>query len=534
MPERDQASALVQLQRLQRITDVTLGHLSVEQLLDELLIRLREVIGADTAAVLLLDKAADELVATAAKGIEEEVEANVRIPVGLGFAGRIAAERRPVFLPVVDHSNVLNPILREKGIVSLLGVPLLVQGEVLGVLHVGTLTRHDFDEEDVELLQLVADRVALALHVRLYERERFVAETLQRSFLPSALPRVPGLKMSTRYLPAGGGTQVGGDWFDAFSLPGGVVAVAVGDVAGNGLHAATLMGRIRNALRAYAFEGLPPAEVAERLDRLVAHFDPGELVTLLFGVLDPGLTSFTFVLAGHVPPVLLTGDGAMLVEPAAGFDPPLGTALTARYQERTVDLAPGMGFLIYTDGLIERRGESLDASLDRLVHAAAELPRPLVPGDSVDAITGMVLEDPRDDIAVLMLVLDGSSATLEVAVPARARELAGIRRAVQRWLIELDVSSRVAYDIITACSEACANVIEHAYPAEVGNILVQGRMTGERIELVVRDTGRWRPPRARGRGRGMMLMNAMMEHVDVRPEKGGTVVRMTRIASEAA
>jgi signal transduction protein with GAF and PtsI domain len=128
-----------QLRRLLRVADVALAHLSPEDLLDELLVRVREILDADTAAVLLLNKETSELVATAAKGLEEEVEQGVRIPLGKGFAGRVAAERKPVVIGRVDHRNVLNPILREKGVSSLIGVPLLVRGEVLGVLHVGTL-----------------------------------------------------------------------------------------------------------------------------------------------------------------------------------------------------------------------------------------------------------------------------------------------------------------------------------------------------------------------------------------------------------
>ena len=135
------------------------------------------MLGTDTAAVLLLDEATGELVARAAKGIEEEVEQGVRIPFGKGFAGRIAAERRAMTIDDVDHADILNPILREKGIRSLLGVPLIVEGEVLGVLHVGTLTPRKFTDDDRDMLQLAADRAALAIaHGRAYEAERTARE----------------------------------------------------------------------------------------------------------------------------------------------------------------------------------------------------------------------------------------------------------------------------------------------------------------------------------------------------------------------
>src|SRR3954451_657211 len=161
------------LASLQRVSDAALSYLSLDDLLAELLERMTAILHADTAAFLMLDEAAGELVATAAKGIEEEVEQGVRIPLGRGFAGRIAAERRSITIPDVDHGDVLNPILRERGIRSLLGVPLMVEDDVLGVLHVGTLTPRLFTDEDRALLQLAANRAAIAIrHARLYEAER--------------------------------------------------------------------------------------------------------------------------------------------------------------------------------------------------------------------------------------------------------------------------------------------------------------------------------------------------------------------------
>ncbi len=168
------------LQRLQALTDAALAHLHLDELLDALLLRTRELLGVDTCAVLLLDEEANELVARAAVGIEEEVEAGVRIPVGRGFAGRVAALKQPVILDDVDHADVLNPILHEKGIKSMLGVPLLVAGNAIGVLHVGTLTLRDFNEGDVELLQLAADRAAVAIeHARLFQAERRARERVE-------------------------------------------------------------------------------------------------------------------------------------------------------------------------------------------------------------------------------------------------------------------------------------------------------------------------------------------------------------------
>ncbi|HEU5373305.1 MAG TPA: GAF domain-containing protein [Gaiellaceae bacterium] len=178
--ERGLRGNVGRLRRLQAVTDAALAHLEVEELLRVLLPRIRDILEADTCAVLLLDEETDELVARAAVGIEEEVEAGVRIPVGGGFAGRVAARKQPVILDDVDEAEVLNPILREKGIKSMLGVPLLVAGSVIGVLHVGTLERRRFEADDVDLLQLAADRSAVAIeHARLFEAERRARQRIE-------------------------------------------------------------------------------------------------------------------------------------------------------------------------------------------------------------------------------------------------------------------------------------------------------------------------------------------------------------------
>jgi len=195
-----------QLGRLQELTDAALGHLELEQLLHALLGRTRTLLEVDTCAILLLDRETDELVSRAAVGIEEELEPGVRIPVGKGFAGRVASERRPVVLRDVDHDDVLNPLLHEKQIRSLLGVPLLVHGDVVGVLHVGSLEERDFAPNELELLQLAADRAAIAIeHARLFADERAARTKLERlqavtdialvdleveELLPVLLPRI--------------------------------------------------------------------------------------------------------------------------------------------------------------------------------------------------------------------------------------------------------------------------------------------------------------------------------------------------------
>ena len=195
-----------QVRDLYKLSDPQLSELGFEPLLDELLVRVRDLLGVDTAAILLLDEENEELVARAAKGIEEEVEQGVRIPIGRGFAGRIAEERVAIFIADVDHADILNPILREKGIRSLLGVPLIVEGELIGVLHVGSLRPRIFDQRDLAVLELAAARAAPAIErAKLQtslQREHRIAMMLQNALLPRRLTDFPGVSIAARYLPA--------------------------------------------------------------------------------------------------------------------------------------------------------------------------------------------------------------------------------------------------------------------------------------------------------------------------------------------
>ena len=171
--------------------------------------------------MLLLDEDRSVLVARAARGLEEEVRQGVQIPLARGFAGRVAAQMRPIVIEDLSHADVVNPILRQKGIHSMLGVPLHVEGRVIGVMHVGTLQRRLFDEDDVSVLQLAADRAALAIDNARLAEQRAVTEVMQRTLLPDALPEVPGLRFSAKYLPAGSGVRIGGDWYDVLQLENG-------------------------------------------------------------------------------------------------------------------------------------------------------------------------------------------------------------------------------------------------------------------------------------------------------------------------
>jgi sigma-B regulation protein RsbU (phosphoserine phosphatase) len=392
------ASAEVRLQQIQAITDVALSHLEDQDLLGEVLDRVREILEVDTAVVLLLDETGQRLVAAAARGIEEEVRQSVQGPVGRGFAGRVAAERRPVIIEDVGSASVVNPLLVQRGIHSLLGTPLLVGGDLLGVLHVGSLTTRRFTADEVEFLQLAADRAALAAHSLRATAERAAVRELQRSLVPATLPMIADVEMAARYSP--GTASVGGDWYDVFRLPSGELGVVMGDVAGQGLRAAVIMGRMRSALRAYALEFDDPARVLDKLDRKMQYFEPGVMATVLYAVCDPELKWARIASAGHWPPVLAAPRGtAGLVEISQGIL--IGVDEAPRRASTTVRVPDGAVLCFYTDGLIERPGIMIETSLVRLCESIVPGSPDMVCAAVMSALVGR--ETVRDDIALLTL-----------------------------------------------------------------------------------------------------------------------------------
>jgi serine phosphatase RsbU (regulator of sigma subunit) len=392
------AGAEDRLRDIGSVTDAALSHLGADDLLTALLGRVKEIFDADTAAVLLLDNSGRQLIATAASGLEEEVSQGVRIPVGAGFAGRIAAGRRPVILGHVDHGSVLNPILLDKGIRSLMGVPLLVHGAVTGVLHVGTVHDRVFTAGDAALLQLAADRAALAVQSLRSREDRAAAAALQRSLLPSALPVVEAVEVAARYVPGAG--QVGGDWYDVFPLPWGELGVVVGDVAGSGLGSAVVMGRMRSALRAYALEFPDPADVVRKLDQKMQYFEGEVMATVSFARLDPASGRLRISSAGHFPPVIAApGRRGALAEIAV--DAPIGVADAFRRQVTTLALVSGAVLCFFTDGLVERRNKPLDDYITRLCETVSPAPPESVCASVMGALVGS--EHSGDDIALLIL-----------------------------------------------------------------------------------------------------------------------------------
>ncbi|MCR3753772.1 PP2C family protein-serine/threonine phosphatase [Lentzea californiensis] len=396
----ESSGSSIRLRVLDAVTDGALKEFDLDKLLGNLLERTRELFEVDTVTVLLVDRGGTQLVARATSGLEEEVFQGVRVPVGKGFAGRVAQFREPLQIEHVDESTVVNPLLWEHGLRVLLGVPMIAEGELTGVVHVGSATARRFTDEEIEALQLVADRLAVAVYVDRTRSERAAAAMLQESLLPARLPSTEGWELAARYVP-GAESGVGGDWYDVFELPGGRMGVVIGDVAGNGLRAAVVMGRLRSALRAYALEYPDPAEVLRKLDRKASHFEHDTMATVAYAVIDTAAHRMSLAVAGHLPPVLaVPGEEARFagvhVDPPIGFD--LG--ITGR-RSLDVELPRGTVVVLYTDGLVERRGQDLDAGLELLRQAVAPM--------SPEALCGQVMatmvgdKPATDDIALVAI-----------------------------------------------------------------------------------------------------------------------------------
>ncbi len=501
---------------------------SLEDTLTGLLERIRSDLGVDTAAVLLLDEERGVLVARAARGLEQEVREGVEIPLARGFAGRVAAQAQPIVIGDLKHGDVVNPILLQKGIRSIVGVPLRVEGRVIGVMHVGTLVRREFQEQDIARLQLAADRAALMIDEARVTEQRAVTEVMQRTLLPGAFPQVPGLCFSAKYLPAGSGIKVGGDWYDVFGLPNGRMALVIGDVVGRGVLAATVMAEARTATRAYLVEGHGLREAMTLLNELFVSLGRSRAATVAILELDLELGQIEGVSAGHLPAVVVDEDGhARLWHLPQG--PPLGISSGQRYASHRRPFGPGSSLLLFTDGLVELRGEVIDEGLERL-RRGAEHAASGGHGRLADRVYWALAEHAAlgDDLALLAIESMPLGAVVELTLEADPHVLLGLRRTLGRWLTAMEVGGDELFDIALATSEAAANAIEHAYGARRATFEVRCERLADEVRVTVHDAGRWRAPRSNGRGRGLEIMRGLMDHVEVDRDQHGTTVTLAK------
>jgi serine phosphatase RsbU (regulator of sigma subunit)/anti-sigma regulatory factor (Ser/Thr protein kinase) len=510
----DSDAARMRLELLARIGELNDLDIDTASRLDALLDAMLPDI-ADACAIFLIDS--DELHLTGARHVDagrqrQLADPALRGPFALGSGhptARALRSRRPVL--VTPSADRVGPQLRALGIGSLLAVPLLRYEEPMGALLLAFDPRRDpCGPDDITFAVELARRVTVSLDTgHRHEQERQVAETLQESLLPRALPRVGGLGLAGRYVAATRGVYVGGDWYDAVALGGGRLAVAIGDVAGHGLAAASAMGRLRAGMHLCMIDGLGPAAALERLNRYSFSFDEAEMATVQVGIVDCETREFRFASAGHPPPMVIAEDDAWLLD--GGLGVPLLAMRDATYAEASVTLPVGGTVLLYTDGLVERRQESLGVGFDRLLEAGRRRRGRL--SELLDALLDtMVPNGVDDDIA--MVALRCIDPTLRFDVPAVPAELAPTRRRIGDWLDELGAERAEAQDVIVAVNEAAANVVEHAYRDGSGALQVDARIDGAQLVVSVRDQGRWRPAVASDeRGRGILLMRQLMDDV---------------------
>ena len=518
---------------MQVLVDAALAHRTLDDIAADLVTRVRGVLGADAATIFLTDQETPEHLRLGASSLGTEPDDVAMFPFGDGFSGRVAASREPMLVRAPDPADLRDPGMRDLEIDSLIAVPLSADNAVTGVLVVCASPPRRFTDDDMSLLRLAADRVALAIaHARVYEREHHIAEMLQRSLLPASLPRLPGLGVAARYLPAAAEAEVGGDWYDVIPIPGGGAGLVMGDVAGKGLAAASMVGQLRNALRAYALEGHEPAKVVDQLNRLVwAESEDSQMATLLYLVVDPTQSVARWVNAGHPPPLLVGGDGGpQFLE--GGASVPLGVLPFPSYEERSTELRPGGTVLLYTDGLVERPGAHIGEGMARLASLVGEAPAD--PERLCDHLLAHLVPagGTPDDVALLALHNVPMADSFAVELPVAPETLSSMRALLRRWLAHVGASDQEIHEITTACGEAATNAIEHAGSAGGVPFELGGRAEGPEVQITVRDFGAWRDPREGDQGRGLSLIRALMDTVDVEPRPEGTTVRLRRALSE--
>lgn len=410
---------------------------------------------------------------------------------------------------------------------SLYGVPIVAKGEAIGALVVYFQDERPApSSEDAELIRSFAHQAGVALErARTYEVEHEAAMTLQHNLMPEGVAHASGVEADGRYLPATRGVHVGGDWYDIVDRPDGTVVFAVGDIAGHGLQAASAMGQVRSAWRALAMSMTQPSGILTSLDRFASGVEGAFFSTVLTVLLDPARNELSYASAGHPPPLLIEADGSTRFL-QGGRSVPLGMSPDQARPQAIESLLPSAFLVLYTDGLVERRGESLDEGLDRLAAAASN-----VNGLELKEITGALLElvadDRHDDVAFLAIGPRRPMEAFRRSFPADAQELAAMRADLRAWLERSELATEKKEDVVLVCTEAASNAIEHAYIGRRGEVHVQGQTEDGRLEVSVSDDGRWRDPRPEDvRGRGLQLMRALIPDIEVERGERGTTVRL--------
>jgi serine/threonine-protein kinase RsbW len=408
-------------------------------------------------------------------------------------------------------------------------VPLRARGRSIGALTYRAAAGRREPTVSPALADEIATRAAVQLdNALLYEQERDASHALQLGLLGGGPPTFDGVVVSATYRPGTAALEVGGDWYDAFPLPSGSTAVVVGDVVGHGLDAAVAMGQLRGAVGALA-QWTEPARLLEQLDAFVENVPAAATATLAFAELAAD-GRLRYACAGHPPPLVVAPDGAtrFLWD---GRSAPLGSVLGTQRSDAVDRLAEGETLVLYTDGLVERRAETFDVGLARLA-AAARLEWSAGPGLADDIGNALLLGSAQeDDVCVLTLHRVSGAPLFSRSFLASPAELAPLRRSLRAWLGRIRLGAEATHGAILAVSEAAANAVEHGYESDgIGIVTVMARLDDGLLRVSIRDEGRWRERRARdGRGRGLRIIEAIVDDVTIDRSNGATVVRMSSV-----
>jgi serine/threonine-protein kinase RsbW len=407
-------------------------------------------------------------------------------------------------------------------------LPLTARGVVLGTLGLRMAPGRRTAAAEAGFLEDLADRAGIALeNARLYEQERAIARTLQRSLLAADLPADARFTVETHYQAAAQDLEVGGDWFDAFLITRDKLGVVVGDVVGRGIDAATTMGQLRSAIRALASAEAGPGRLLERLDRFVDRLESARMATVAYAEVDLATDEMTYACAGHLPPLLAEPSGIprYLIDGRSGA---LGSrAGRSQRVEHKVRLRPGSRLLLFTDGLVERRGRPISIGFELLAREYARRRDAPLPGLTAGLADTMVGRDHADDVCLLCLAL-GTEELLERTIGADPMQIALLRKDVRGWLGARGIDSESSQAVLLAISEAVGNSIEHGYRDNpFGTVDVTATIGQDAIEVTVSDRGVWRTTGTDlSRGRGLQLIRQVMDEVAVVPAGEGTTVTM--------
>ncbi|HXT45027.1 MAG TPA: SpoIIE family protein phosphatase [Pseudonocardiaceae bacterium] len=458
----------------------------------------------------------------------------VRPSDAVGVADVIRTGQPQIYPAIADdvlvataHNDEHLELLRSVGLGAGIAVPLQARGRVFGALSLANDRGRPLHSDDVLLVEELAARAGTVIdNARLFAERTYVAQTLQRSLLPGRLPEFDRLALAARYLPGAPDVAAGGDWYDVLALDGHRVAIVVGDVVGRGAAAAAVMGQLRTALATALLHGDSAAAALEHLDRMAARV-PGALAsTAVVTILDLVTGQLCWSRAGHPPPLLVAHDDVRYLTDGAGG--PLGISGRPPYPQASTRIEAGACLLLYTDGLIERRGQVIDEGLDHLAFTAAQL-RAQPPTTLLDGLLARALPDtgPADDIA--LVAARYLPAPLHQRLLADPAQLSGVRRAVRGWVQAGALPAALGEDLQITLGEAAANAVEHAYVGTaMGEFTYLVTRCGDgAIEVQVRDFGRWRRERANNfvRGRGLMIIRELGVDVVVESSPAGTDVR---------